>query len=419
MNLISRFLRDDLIRHMTILFSGMFVVHVCNMVFQMAVGRVLPEEEYALLAAFLGILAIVQRPLATLTTGVSHYSSLLVNDGRVGDVKRLLKKWLMLAGIPALILGFLVLLFNEELAGFMHLDRPAPVLIAGVVLPGLFILPVLSGAGHGLQQFGWCSAASILGAGSRLAFGAGFVWFLYPACGWAMLGHGLGIYVSGAVFVVALLVVLRGTAKSVDALPSMRMYLMQTFIIQAGYAVLMTADVVLINHFLPGDADFAYSATLGRLVVFLPGVIVSAMFPKVVSSGTLTAPQRSIFFRSLGYTAFLVAVSCLGCVLFAPLLARILFGIKEPTLYLSRMIGAMSIVMGLSAILNTVVLFLLAQRRFLPAFSVVLFALAYLAGACAFHANSWQIVLGAGICNAGALVVVLLAFFRISLSEDL
>ena len=55
----ARLWAGDLLRHTGILFSGMMVVHVCNLVFQMAVGRVLPQAEYALLAAFLGALAIL------------------------------------------------------------------------------------------------------------------------------------------------------------------------------------------------------------------------------------------------------------------------------------------------------------------------------------------------------------------------
>ena len=85
-------MRDELLRHSTILFSAMMAVHVCNVVFQMAVGRALSKEEYTLLAAFLGLLAMIQRPLATLGIAVSHYSSLLQQDDRIGDVKRLLQK---------------------------------------------------------------------------------------------------------------------------------------------------------------------------------------------------------------------------------------------------------------------------------------------------------------------------------------
>ncbi|MFT5241791.1 MAG: O-antigen/teichoic acid export membrane protein [Candidatus Promineifilaceae bacterium] len=406
-------MRDELLRHSTILFSAMMAVHVCNVVFQMAVGRALSKEEYTLLAAFLGLLAMIQRPLATLGIAVSHYSSLLQQDDRIGDVKRLLQKWILLTGVPSLIIGASVVLFNGVVADFFHLDRVAPVVIAGAVFPALFILPILGGAVQGLQRFGWSSASTISGAMTRLGLGAGFVWFLYPACGWAMLGHGLGIYVSAGALFAGLVWVLRGEPTTRRALPSMRSYLIQNFFIQVAYAVLMTADVVLVKHFLPEDTDFAYAATLGRMVVFLPGVIVAAMFPKVSSRGTTTTNQKAIFLQSFKYTALFVVASIIGCYAFGGLLIRILFGITDATPNLKWMVTLMACVMGFSALLNVVVQFLVAQRRFVPAFSIIGFAVMYLVGVTVFHRTTWHVASVAGVCNAGALLVAFVAVVRI------
>jgi len=407
-----RLLADELLRHTGILFAGMMVMHICNLVFQMAVSRALPKAEYALLAAFLATLAIIQRPLSTLATGVSHYTSLLNQEGRSGDVKRLVRKWVFLTGTPAVLLGLVIILLSVPLSGFMHMDRTAPIIIFGAVLPALFCTPVLSGAVQGLQRFTWGTLASINGSLVRLVLGAGFVWFLFPACGWAMLGHGLSIYASGAMLVLALFLVLRGRERTEQPLPSMRFYLLQSFFAQVAYAVLMTADVVLVKHFLPEDAEFAYAATLGRLVVFLPGAIVVAMFPKVASGGTTTAAQRAVFLRSLGYTALFVAAAVLGCWLLAGLFARIVFGIADASDYLKRMIALMALVMGFSALLNVALQFVVAQRRFRPAYVVIGCAVLYLAGALLFHASSWQIALCALVCNAGALFALVILLWR-------
>ncbi len=409
---VARFFSDDLLRHASILFSGMMVVNLCNFLFQMGVSRALPDEEYTLLMAFLAVLAIIARPLSTLKTGVSHYSSLLRQEGRVGDVKRLLRKWLLLMGGAGLALGMLALLFHQFLSGFLHLDRVAPVLIAGAVLPALFCLPVLNGAGQGLQRFGWCSASTIFGALVRLGLGAGFVWFVVPACGWAMLGHGLSVYVSVGVLFLGLFWVLRGQEKARDRLPSMRFYLLKSFFVLAAYAVLFTADVILVKHYLPNDLEFAKAATLGRLVAFLPGAIVAAMFPKVASKGAGTQEQHQVFMRSFGLTALVVATAVMGCFLCSGLLARVLFGIADASIYLKRMIGWMAVVMGFSALLHVVTQFLLAQRRFAPAFSIVGFAGLYLFAAARFHTASWQLVAAAAACNASALLVTLLCVVK-------
>ena len=410
--IMNRLFSDELLRHASILFAGMMVVHVCNMVFQMTVSRALPKEEYALLAAFLAVMAIIQRPVTTLTTGVSHYASLLQQDGRRGDVACLLRKWLLLCGGTGLLLGGLAVVFNAPVAGFLHLERSAPVVIGGLILPALFSLPVLGGAGQGLQLFGWCSASTILGALVRLGLGAGFVWFVVPACGWAMMGHGLGMYASAGLLLLGLFLVLHGSVKSTEKLPSMRFYLLQSFFIQAAYAVLMTADVVLVKHYIPADDEFAYAATLGRMVVFLPGAIVAAMFPKVASRGVGSEEQRRVFIKSLSLTGFFVAASVFGCFLFSGLLAHILFGMHNASAYLKKMIGLMALVMGFNALLYVLLQYFLAQRRFKPALAVVFLSVIYLIAVRMTHGSSWVIAGISGICNFISFVCLFVCLER-------
>jgi O-antigen/teichoic acid export membrane protein len=404
---------DDLLRHTAILFAGMMAVHICNLAYQMAVSRVLPQAEYALLAAFFGVLAIISYPLSTLTTGLSHYSSLLRQEGRSGDVKRLLRKWLLLTGIPAFLLGAAVILFNGPVAGFVHLNRFAPVVIAGAVLPALFWMPVLTGAAQGLQLFGWSSVSSISGAVFRLVLGAGFVWLVHPACGWAMLGHSAGVYMSAAVLATGLFLVLRGGTKTGLSLPSMRFYLLQSFFIQIAYAVLMTADVVLVKHYLPDNTEFAYASTLGRIVAFLPMAVTMAMFPKVASSGGTTAEHRTIFFHSFGYTALCVAVAAIGCFVMPRLLLRILFGITSAPDSMIQLTRLMAVAMSASALLNVAVQFLLAQRRFKASIAVVPCALLYLLSVHFFHNDARQIAAASGVLNAVALLAGLYAVLRL------
>ena len=398
---------DDLLKHTAILFAGMMVVNVCNLAYQMVASRVLPEKEYALLAAFLGVLAIISYPLSTISTGLSHYCSLLQQEGRTGDVKRLLWKWLLLTGVPAFLLGTAVILFNRPVAGFVHLNRLAPVIVAGALLPAMFWLSVLAGVAQGLQLFGWSSASSIFGAFVRFLLGAGLIWFLYPACGWAMLGHGAGIYMSATVLAAGLFLVLRGGIKTGLSLPSMRFYLLQSFFVQIAFAVLMNADVVLVKHYLPDNTEFAYAATLGRIVAFLPMVVAIAMFPKVSSSGGATAEHHRIFFHSFGYTALFVTAAVIGCFLLPRLLLHILFGIAVPPDSLVLLTRLMALAMSASALLNVTLQFLLAQRRFKEAISVVFCALFYLLFVYFFHGTASQIAAEAGVCNTAALLAAL------------
>lgn len=404
---------NDLLRHTAVLFVGMAGVHACNLVYQMTVSRALPSEEYALLMAFLGLLTILSYPLSALTSGLSHYSSLLCNAHRVGDIRRLLRKWLWTTGLPALLLGAAACAFSEPLSELFHLNRRAPVLIAGAVLPAMFWLPVLAGAAQGLQQFGWSAVSGLVGAILRLLLGAGLVWLWYPACGWAMLGHCAGIYLSAGVLAAGLYQGLRRTAPTVAPLPSLRFYLLQSVLVLVAFAVLMNADVVLAKHYLPGQTGFAYAATLGRIVAFLPMAAAMAMFPKVASAGAATVEHRRIFAHAFGFTALCTIAAAGGCWLLPRLLLQILFGLTEvapETVLLTRWMAA---AMAASALLNVVVQFLLAQRRFKALSPVVAAGALYLLCAHHFHDSALQLALACTVFNALALLALLPAAFRV------
>lgn len=407
------FLRDDLFRHTSLLFFASIVTAFGNIGFQMIAGRTLPAAEYTLLATFLALFAMLARPLGTLSTGINHYASLLVKEGRPEVIPRLLAKWVLLAGGVSGVLSLVCILFARPIASFFHLERVAPVIVSAAALPAIFIAPVLGGTLQGLQRFLWTSVGSILNAFGRVLFGGLFMTLLFPACGWALAGHVGGMYLAVLVSAIALLPLFKLRKSGGGTVPSMRLYLLQCFFIQAGVAVLMTGDVVMVKHFLPDNTDFAYAATLGRMVAFMAAAVAMAMFPKVSSAGgALTREHRKIYLRSQLYTTGLVGASLFACMLFPEFLLRFLFKIMQPS---AEMIGYtrwMAIVMAIATLLNINVFLLMAQRRFRLLSIAVASALLYLAGVYLYHGSAYHIIAFAGIANLLALVVTTAGIVR-------
>lgn len=408
---------DALLLHTSLLFVATVMTSVCNVGFQMVVSRVLPESEYTLLATFLALIAIISRPLSTLTSAVSHYASLLNNEGRSGAVGRLVFRWSACMALPSVLICFLTVLFSSQIAAFFHLERSAPVVLVALALPGLFVAPVLSGAVMGLQKFGWVSASSIANALGRVLFGAAFVMLIAPACGWGLAGHVGGLYVSVVVLVCALWKPLIDRVSDLEALPSLGGYLYQSFFIQISAAVLMTADVVLVQRLLPEEKAFAYAATLARMVAFMAVAVATAMFPKVSSGDGFSAGHRRLYFRSQLYTAVFVGGSMVLCFLMPELLLRILFKVQDADATLIFQTRCMALVMGAATLLNTNISLLLAQKRFSLCFIVVGMAVVYVLGAYLFHRSVGLIMLLAGLTNLIALVVTTLGIMRIKCVE--
>lgn len=397
--------RDDLFCHTMLLFMASMVTHVCNVGYQWVVSHALSPEEYALLATFLSLFAIMVRPLGTLATATTHYTSLLMQDARSGTVKRLVRKWMMIAGIPSLVCSALCIVFARQIAGVFNLDRIAPVVVSAAALPALFLMPVASGAMRGMQQFGWTAVASIAGALGRVAIGAGFVLLLYPACGWALLGHASGLYINLAILFAVLMVLVAKFPADSEKLPSFRLYLAQCFFIQFGMALLMNGDIVFVKHFLPEETDFAKAATLSRMVVFLTIAVRTAMFPKVASTGEYTRKHRRTYLRGVAYTSIFLAGSFFFCFFFPHFLLRFILNVAEPSPDLVSQTRWMAVVMGVSVLLGVNGSLLLAQRRFKAASIVVVSAILYYVGVQFFHGSALAIVAVSGGANLLGLAV--------------
>ena len=398
---------NQMLRHSALLFAGYLTAHILNMLYQMVVSRALPKSEYALLAAFVGALLIVQYPLMTLTTALSHYSSLLLQHGRQGDVKRLLTRWLIRGCLAGAILIMAGLFFLQPITHMLHLDRSGPVIVAIFAVPAFLILPIVLGVSQGIQRFGWNAGTTMGGSFARILLGVLLITAFDATSGWALFGHGVGTAGTVIALAMGLYWVLQPCQSTQQPLPKLRFFLLQSGLAQLAYATLMTADVILVQHFLPQESDFAYAATLGRLTVFLSSTIVIAMFPKVTTNTKITPQQFLIFKQSLMYTTICAATAIIGCLLFPRLLLRILFGIKDPSQAQLYMTAAMACIMGVSAILNTCLQFLVAQKRFTPTLFVLLAAAGYLLAATIWHQYTWQILTWSAIANVLALLTLL------------
>lgn len=407
------FLRDDLFRHASLLFFASIIASVGNVGFQMVVADALNDDEYELLAVFLALFAIVARPLGSLSTGINHYTSVLVQAGRQSLVPRLLIKWSLLTGCASMVLSMLCILFAPRIAEYFYLERVAPVYVSALALPAIFIAPVLGGTLQGLQRFVWSSVSSISNALGRVVLAAVLVFLLFPTCGWALAGHVGGMYLAVLVSLVALLPLFKNRETDGGPVPSMRLYLFQCVFVQISLAVLMTVDVVLVKRFLPETVGFAKAATLSRMVAFMAAAVAMAMFPKVSSAdGGLSNEHRRIYLHSQLYTTLLIGVSLAVCIVFPAPMLRYVLKVAQPSGEILSYTRWMALVMAAPTLLNINVSLLMAQRRFRLLSIVVGCALFYLVGAYLFHESAYDIVLLAGIANGVALLVTTIGILK-------
>lgn len=412
MGIRERLSGDQLLRHGTLLMSASMVSHICNMAFLMVMGRCLPGHEFALLTTLLGFANMAILPLGAISAAVNHSTSLLVQTGRTGDVSSLIRKWLVRMGGMGVLIFLVCLLFPNQIASFMHLDRKSPVIIMGFTLCLIFSSSVMNGAANGLQMFGVTTAGLQASAVVRLAVGVLFIHLLARAAGWGLMGHAVGLGANFAIVSIFLWRRLHEVPKTSARVPSIRSYVPLSFIALSAFAVLFRADMILVKHYLPADAaTFAYATTLGHIVIFLPMPFAKAMFPKVVSEGVSTKAHYTVLKKSLFYTTVCIVPAAIGCSVVGWVPLRILYGIQDPSRELLLLVGAMGWVMLPVALINIVLFFQLAQKQFMQTLPVLVFAVAYLVGVALFHQSVWSVVAVAGASTWGCLGGCLLMLF--------
>ena len=141
----------------------------------------------------------------------------------------------------------------------------------------------------------------------------------------------------------------------------------------------MTADVILVKNLYPESApDFAYAATLSRLVLLVPTAFIGAMFPKVVAQGRGTREHLSVLKKTLVLSLLSTVATALMISLLANFLPRFIYGLDEVSADLVRWMRMLAFIMVPIALFNVFTRFLLAQHRLLNAAFIPLAAVVYI-----------------------------------------
>jgi hypothetical protein len=248
------------------------------------------------------------------------------------SVVDLLRRWTRILSTCSLIGLTLILLPLPLWQRGLSLQRSAPILLTAFV-PVLHLFLLLTGAGlQGLQCFpalalreGILFGARALLVGACLALG-------FRAAGWALLAHLLGMGIALGFSIWALRRNLSPHPASTGYRPPELLGdAYRAFPVLAAFAILMSLDIVLVCHWFPADLSdsYAQAATLGRMILWLPLPIASAMFPKVVREGSTSSSHRQTARLALVYTGILTLGVLILAWFCAPMGFHWVYGIRK------------------------------------------------------------------------------------------
>lgn len=384
--------RDHLIGHSVILLACTQAANVTNLLFQSSMMRMLDADQYGTLIAMLGVFAVITMPLAALPWTMAYFTAGWIREGRVRETRGLVAAvtrdaiWggVLMLGIAAIASG--------PMLRYFKLESGTPFLLTIAAAAASVTGAAFLGALQGAQGFAWLAGVGFIGSFARLLLAVLFVMLGGAAAG-ALLGHAASMVVTGLVAAVGLRQVLGGGWEPPARAAGFYRYCFQYSLAYVGYAILMNADVILAKHYFTADeaGRYAVAAMVGRIILFLPQPIVTAMFPKVVSDGEVTRANWRTFGKAIGMASLVLGGTALVCSLLAPTVLHVLSGDRAPDLVpLVRLMA-----WGLCPLSLTffIMNFELAQRRMAVVVPLLTCAIGYLVCLARWHASMHDVAL--------------------------
>ena len=332
-------LRDEFFRQTGLMFIGMGLFSLFNLLYYLFMLRHLPPVDYGNLNTLIAILMLIYIPSSTVQVTITRFISSFRAQSQYDRVKELIRELLIRMSVVAFSISLLIILANQFLSTFLQISSHSLIVLLGVILFFGLLLPVSWGGLQGFQEFGSLAFNYIVNGGLKFGLGVLFVFM-----GWGVLGALGAVLISYLITIILSFFMLKcyipneekplhrePTVKESDPFSVSEVY---RYFFPVGttvlcFTVLTNVDLILVKHFFtPSEAGYySIAQIVGKIILFLPFPVVTVMFPKLSSSGERQGKKKLLI---LGQSLMIAGILCggawmLGC-LFPSSIIEILSG---------------------------------------------------------------------------------------------
>lgn len=402
-----------------VLFIFMMGANVCNYLFQVVAGRLLPVGEYGTLNTLMSLITCFSIPNGITSMAAARYVALQggMGGGRAAPVAGPL---LRCGAAAALCIALAGALLAAPLARALHLGSPLLVCGCAAVAAANAIAAAMYGILQGLQLFLPYGVQGLVGAGCKLAVGALLIALGYGAGGAVaamLLGGALTVLYCGFYIRGYLAQAVRCKGESAAGFGGLARPALGMAAAQGCTTALANGDILLAKAFFDDGVAGAYSSAMviGKIAMYVSTAVVAALFPMAVEEHGKGHGTKKLFARALLYGGGSSALMALGMGLFGGRVVGMLFGQKY--LGAAQYLPAVCMFVVPLAFLTIIMNYVLAVGRagfFVGSTLAAMAAMLALAGR--FHADVAQVM---ALCG-GALSIDVAAnlFYIIRLKES-
>ncbi len=394
----------ELSRNALALFVALSLMNASNYLFHVVVSRALGPSSYGALSSLLAVLLVLSVPLNVLQTTVAKRTTILRSDGRGDDVPELSSAALR-AVVPAAVLAAAVLVLAAPLLGvFLRVGTASVALLGGYAFLSL-LLSVPLGALQGLMRFRALAVALAAGVAVRLIAG-----LLLARAGYGVGGALIATLLAPGVSLVLAQRSLRrrrGDRREARwSITLLRGDFRITLLGLGAFWLLAALDIVLARHYLRTEVAGYYASAdiLARALLFLPGAVSTAAFPRFVQVARRPSEGRRWIAVTVAAVVGLSAVGLPVLVVLRSWAISLAFGGHFAPA--ARFVPALALAMVFLAVANLLVYFHIAAGT---RSHVVVFVGAALETIliAIFHASAGQVV-AVVVCVSASVMIVLL-----------
>lgn len=412
MELFKRISRSQLVRGSLLIFIGTNIANFINLLFNLAMGRLLGPAKYGELGALSSssvligvILGIVN--LFTIKMVSTYWGKR--EKGKILALQAFLTPKLFSLSIA---ISLMMLIATPLVGQFLNLESFIPFMLIALsfVLSGPATLN--RGILQGVLAFSYITFNSIFELSLRLILAVILVLLNFGLTGVISASLLSGI-ISYIVILAELKIIFKGAEREKNGLVSLEMARIFIPVILASLtmAVFLNMDIILVRHFFSTSSAGEYVAlsTVGKIIFYGVGPVISVMFPLIstrVSNGLpYLVPLLGTLTISLGLSALLIFAF-----FFAPkFVIGMLFGNKY--LGIIPYLGPFSFFITIFSLNSILTHFLLSISYYRPIYPLFLISLLQGIFIFIFHDNIWQVIwVNIGVSIFYFFVIVIYVF---------
>lgn len=406
-------LSDDFVQHNAIFFVGSLSVAVLNYLYHPIVSRLLSVEAFGEVQGFLS-LAMQVGVIGTVFGMV--ILNLKANQERPEESNEIVQELYSFAVWFSLGLGILLVIFTPLLSSVFSLPQYVGFFMVVLIVVIGTLRAMARSHVQAEKRFGFLSLNELLVSAGKILLALVAIWL-----GYAAMGALAGFVVSTLIGLIALYPDTK-TTMSVRHIrwPRLTVTLRHELrfaglvLAAVGFTTfLYTADILLIRYFFDSETSGLYAgiATVARTIVFATGSVAGVLLSHVALRHE-RSHNLSLLIKALVITALLSAAALLIFSLMPSLVVGILMG--ESYLVLAPLLPLLALAMSLVAMVNLLIMYLLAlrDRSLIPIVCLGSVIIAF--GAFLWHDTVQHIV---WVFIVGLLVVGIALIYQVFLKD--